>query len=1339
MTTSDTGRKIQLEPTVDATAVVPGVEATKAKIGEIGQAGQRAGEQGSAGLAKIGEGGQQASTKVDAATRSIAASIQRTTAVAQAGERGTAAYFQKLAEVRGINADALKPYLDQLRAAEQAQRAAAGSLGRMEVSAAQTAAALRQVPAQFTDIVTSLQAGQAPLQVLLQQGGQLKDAFGGAGAAARALGGYVAGLVNPFTVTVAAVAGLAVAFEKGSGEGRAFERTLLLTGNAAGTTAERLNAAAESLARTGITQSAAADALNQLAATGRVGADNLGRFAAAAINLERVGGPAVEETVKAFAELGKAPLQAALKLNESTNFLTASLYQQIKALESQGRATEAARVAQEAFAGAQEQRMPALAANLGILEKAWLGVKDAIKGAGDELLKVGRRDTVADLETQLKVAQSRADRLNGGGLLENFFRDLALKETNDLKQQIESRKEIDRLAAKTAGADAARRAQIEAISEFDKIAAQSLDKQAKLKLEIARIEQLGATAGKSRAEIEQQIAAARERYKDDSGTELAGMRAKVVQLDAYLAKLKEIRATGRFDLLDGAKQTDGERRVIELQEQLRGAIGGVTKAKLEQELVQARQQASREREIATIEDQVKGQKRAYDEYQKLIDATGKSADSIEQQAQRQEAANQVFGQGKAAIEEVTLAELKRQAAELEATNSVDPAYLANLYAKIAAQERFVKALNDGDYKSLNAGLDEWLRSATEQDRLYREEQRLTGLSRLERDKIIAARQVELKLAKELAAIDRSTATDDEKEAARIKARTAAQIESSAAVNKVMRDDAGRTADYIEQSLTDALMRGFEDGKGAAQNFRDTLVNMFKSLVLRPILQPVMSNIAGGIGQILGLPGQAGASATGGGPLSMLSSLGSAGNAASLLGLGGLGSAFSGGAALTLSGAGGTGLALQGSGSLLANGALGQGLAQGAGALAPWALGAAAGIYGGRAISGGYSAIGGGSGNTAVNVGTAIGAIWGPLGAAIGGAIGGVVNRAFGMKAKEVGAQGIEGQASMLGFSGYSFAEWLQKGGWFRSDKRGTDYGTVSTEQDQVLDQGIHLLYTATAEYAKVLGLPVDSVKSFATQFKVAWGKTDEENAAAIQTAMTNLGEQLAGRYADYLKPLQKAGETLSTTLQRLSGLQLFSDSLSSLGGIFSRIAGASFDAREQLIGLAGGMDALTQQAQGFAQNYYNRDEIAAIKAREISTALGGAGLSTNLSSRDDFRALVEGMDPNTEAGRKQLATALGLQGSFASVADYLSETGRSLSDVAAGAPTVTGALGPLLDSASAQLGAQRDAIDAQLATRDATLSVKDAVDRLADAIASSAGSAAGFVRGYRQPEVGLAA
>ncbi|MFV3015426.1 phage tail length tape measure family protein, partial [Pseudomonas sp. KHB2.9] len=109
-------------------------------------------------------------------------------------------------------------------------------MNKTGMTAKATSAALRGVPAQFTDIAVSLQGGQAPLTVFLQQGGQLKDMFGGVGPAAKALGGYILGLVNPFTVAAAAIGILGLAYYQGSKEQDAFRLSLVSTGNASGTT-----------------------------------------------------------------------------------------------------------------------------------------------------------------------------------------------------------------------------------------------------------------------------------------------------------------------------------------------------------------------------------------------------------------------------------------------------------------------------------------------------------------------------------------------------------------------------------------------------------------------------------------------------------------------------------------------------------------------------------------------------------------------------------------------------------------------------------------------------------------------------------------------------------------------------------------------------------------------------------------------------------------------------------------------------------------------------------------------------------------------------------------------
>ena len=56
----------------------------------------------------------------------------------------------------------------------------------------------------------------------------------------------------------------------------------------------------------------------------------------------------------------------------------------------------------------------------------------------------------------------------------------------------------------------------------------------------------------------------------------------------------------------------------------------------------------------------------------------------------------------------------------------------------------------------------------------------------------------------------------------------------------------KTADKINDSITDALMRGFENGKGFAENLRDTLINMFKTMVLRPTISAAVNPITQGI-------------------------------------------------------------------------------------------------------------------------------------------------------------------------------------------------------------------------------------------------------------------------------------------------------------------------------------------------------------------------------------------------------------------------------------------------------------------------------------------------------------
>lgn len=133
--------------------------------------------------------------------------------------------------------DRLNSKLAQSRDALEKTQA---QLGKTSQSAAQTANAMRMIPAQMTDIVVGLSTGQSPFMVLIQQGGQLKDMFGGIGPAIKGVGTYVMGLVNPYSVAAASVGLLTYAVYQNRQEIDAATKIATTSLGANGDAAERL-------------------------------------------------------------------------------------------------------------------------------------------------------------------------------------------------------------------------------------------------------------------------------------------------------------------------------------------------------------------------------------------------------------------------------------------------------------------------------------------------------------------------------------------------------------------------------------------------------------------------------------------------------------------------------------------------------------------------------------------------------------------------------------------------------------------------------------------------------------------------------------------------------------------------------------------------------------------------------------------------------------------------------------------------------------------------------------------------------------------------------------------
>lgn len=307
----------------------------------------------------------------------------------------------------------------KLRAMRSELEVTQSQLSKTGMSAKQTAFAMRMLPAQMTDIVVGLSTGQSPFMVLMQQGGQLKDMFGGIGPAIKGIGSYVLGLINPFTLAAAAVGALGLAYYKGSQEQDEFNKSLILTGNQLGTTsgqladmAQRAGDAADS------TTGAAAAVLNQLVRSGKVASSSLEQVTTAIVKTSELTGISTDQLVNDFNEIAKDPVSAISKLNDQYHFLTLATYNQIKALQDEGNQLEAARIATEAYSSSMIQRSNQIKENLGYLEAAWKAVSNSAKLAWDSMLDIGREvsidQKIQDVSSELERAQKSLAELERG-------------------------------------------------------------------------------------------------------------------------------------------------------------------------------------------------------------------------------------------------------------------------------------------------------------------------------------------------------------------------------------------------------------------------------------------------------------------------------------------------------------------------------------------------------------------------------------------------------------------------------------------------------------------------------------------------------------------------------------------------------------------------------------------------------------------------------------------------------------------------------------------------------------------------------------------------------------
>lgn len=457
---------------------------TRQKLGETAEASMRA----QAELAAT-----QAAEKQSAALKNLLGSIDPTirafnsldeqhaqlVAHFEAG-RINGTQFEHFNTILNQTRERLSGVADVLPEALSRQEAAARRAG---ISVGQYSAALRTLPAQFTDIATQLAGGQSPFLILLQQGGQIKDSFGGLGPMLQALRdalfgfneesretsesaagisdaaeglnntseaaeklGRAGGLLNTFNLAIAGSVGLlallAGAAYSSSQQFDNVARSLILMGGAGFSSMQQLNDAAKDVAdNAGASLAESVDTLVQLNDTGKYTADQMTKIAKSILAMGDAGLD-TKAALADFSRLASDPIKALASLNQQYGFVDEAMMKHIITLEKTKGKTAAANEAISLFADIMEKRSNDIVAATDNIGQAWNGLKAfssdifgqigvTVRAWGNQIIDIFElvKSSIKDLFLNITSLDAKftstiagwADKIPGGGALANFL------------------------------------------------------------------------------------------------------------------------------------------------------------------------------------------------------------------------------------------------------------------------------------------------------------------------------------------------------------------------------------------------------------------------------------------------------------------------------------------------------------------------------------------------------------------------------------------------------------------------------------------------------------------------------------------------------------------------------------------------------------------------------------------------------------------------------------------------------------------------------------------------------------------------------------------------------
>ncbi|MEF5184888.1 phage tail tape measure protein, partial [Escherichia coli] len=320
-----------------------------------------------------------------------------------------ARFDEQMARVRrhfsGTESDAKKT----AAVVEQSMNRQALAAQKAGISVGQYKAAMRMLPAQFTDVATQLAVGQSPWLILLQQGGQVKDSFGGMIPMFRGLAGAITLPMVGATSLAVATGALAYAWYQGNSTLSDFNKTLVLSGNQAGLTADRMLVLSRAGQAAGLTFNQTSESLSALVKAGVSGEAQIASISQSVARFSSASGVEVDKVAEAFGKLTTDPTSGLTAMARQFHNVTAEQIAYVAQLQRSGDEAGALQAANEAATKGFDDQTRRLKENMGTLETWADRTARAFKSMWDAVLDIGRPDTAQEMLIKAEAAFKKAD------------------------------------------------------------------------------------------------------------------------------------------------------------------------------------------------------------------------------------------------------------------------------------------------------------------------------------------------------------------------------------------------------------------------------------------------------------------------------------------------------------------------------------------------------------------------------------------------------------------------------------------------------------------------------------------------------------------------------------------------------------------------------------------------------------------------------------------------------------------------------------------------------------------------------------------------------------------